>query len=159
MGDDRDRIREAVKTSHLFEELSEASREQLIEAAALEKHDPGATILAEGETGDDLFLVLWGQVEVSVHVEGGDKKLARLGKGDVFGEIAGLIDHRRYATVTSAGKFPCGVVRFPRAPVDGILAAEAGVKDKLQEEGTKRLAEATEAVLSGAADDEAEAPE
>ena len=103
MGDDRARIADAVKTSHLFEDMDAGAVERLIDAATIEKFDSGQVILEEGTVGDDLFLILFGTVEVSIHVEGGEKKLAQMTKGDVFGEIAGLIDHHRYATVTAIG--------------------------------------------------------
>jgi len=148
MGDDRERIAEAVTTSHLFEDMSEEGRHGLIDAARVETFEAGQVILAEGETGDDLYLVLSGNVEVSIHVERGEKKLARLSRGDVFGEIAGLLDHRRYATVTAINE-GAHVARFHREPVDSILDDHGHIRDKLHSEGKRRLAETAEVVLAG----------
>jgi hypothetical protein len=55
----------------------------------------GGTILAEGDTADDIVLVLDGLVEV----EAGGATLAQLGPGSVLGERAALDGGRRTATV------------------------------------------------------------
>jgi NTE family protein/lysophospholipid hydrolase len=59
----------------------------------------GATLFAQGEPGDSLFVVVVGRLRVSVATPSGVKVVSELSRGDVVGEIA-LLSHRpRSATV------------------------------------------------------------
>lgn len=63
----------------------------------------GETIVREGETGDCMFVVQKGQVEVLQGTEGKEVRLAVLGEGDVFGEMALFERQARSATVRAMG--------------------------------------------------------
>lgn len=59
----------------------------------------GDTIFHKGDVGDFLYVIVEGEVEV-VHTENGeDKVIAKLGKGEIFGEMALLSQRKRTATV------------------------------------------------------------
>ncbi len=75
----------------------------------------GDTIFAEGETADDIVLVLDGMVEV----EAAGSVLAKLGPGSVLGERASLEQGRRTATVRALTN--CHLVFY--------LAADLSAKD------------------------------
>jgi CRP-like cAMP-binding protein len=63
----------------------------------------GDVIIREGETGDCMYVIQSGRVEVVQTGEKGEQHLAFLGPGDFFGEMA-LFEHQeRSATVRSAG--------------------------------------------------------
>lgn len=59
----------------------------------------GVKVILEGETGNSAFLIQSGLVRV--FVDHGDRQieLARLGAGQIFGEMALVFDERRTATV------------------------------------------------------------
>ena len=81
----------------LFESLSES---ELAEVAAwFEVRDvrPGVRLVGEGTTGYSLFVVCEGEAAVTA----GGERIASLGPGDVFGEMALLGRGRRIATVTT----------------------------------------------------------
>jgi NADH:ubiquinone reductase (H+-translocating) len=59
-------------------------------------YEPGEAIVRQGQVGRELFVILKGEVEVSVD---GSGTLARLGEREVFGERALLEDTCRSATV------------------------------------------------------------
>jgi len=61
----------------------------------------GATIIHEGTTGSDAYLILSGSVEVSKKV--GEEKLvlSRLVKGNIFGEMSLVDDKPRSATIVA----------------------------------------------------------
>ena len=59
----------------------------------------GETIIQQGETGDCMYVVQSGQVEVVQKVEGGEQRLAILETGDFFGEMALFEREVRSATV------------------------------------------------------------
>jgi NADH:quinone reductase (non-electrogenic) len=64
--------------------------------------EPKETIFREGDRGDQLYVVVDGEVEVVKSVPGeGEVPLRRLGPGDCFGEIALVAESPRTATVRS----------------------------------------------------------
>jgi uncharacterized protein YhbP (UPF0306 family) len=61
--------------------------------------EAGEDIVREGTQADEFFIVVDGEVEVLRDVEGEERRLATMGKGQFFGEIAILRDTPRTATV------------------------------------------------------------
>lgn len=61
--------------------------------------EPGEDIVREGAPADKFFIVVDGEVEVLRDVDGEERRLATMGKGQFFGEIAILRDMPRSATV------------------------------------------------------------
>jgi Cyclic nucleotide-binding domain/Major Facilitator Superfamily len=55
----------------------------------------GATVIEEDTDGDDFYVIVDGQAEVSVRGE----RISELGSADCFGELAGLTGSRRTSTV------------------------------------------------------------
>jgi CRP/FNR family cyclic AMP-dependent transcriptional regulator len=67
-------------------------------------HD-GEEIVRQGDTGDCMYVVQSGQVEVIQHSDSGkDQHLAFLKTGDFFGEMSVFEKEVRSATVRSAGE-------------------------------------------------------
>lgn len=60
-------------------------------------HPKGTVIAREGDPGVGLFVIVDGDAEVTI----GGKRMARLSRGDFFGEIALLDGGPRSATVTA----------------------------------------------------------
>lgn len=60
-------------------------------------YEPGATVVDEGDDGDELFVVLTGRVKV----HSGDTSLVELGPGQHFGEMALIDKAPRSASVTA----------------------------------------------------------
>ena len=56
-------------------------------------------IFHEGDVGDYLYIIVNGEIEVFVSKKGEEKVIAKLGKGEYFGEMALLNQRSRYATV------------------------------------------------------------
>lgn len=48
----------------------------------------GDTLFKEGEVGDNAFMLLKGEIEISRQIEGKKKIIARLGEGQIIGEMA-----------------------------------------------------------------------
>ena len=69
------------------------------EGALGKEYFGGETIVQQGDTGDCMFVVQSGQVEVVQKVEGGEQRLAVLDTGDFFGEMALFEREVRSATV------------------------------------------------------------
>lgn len=64
----------------------------------------GEIIVRQGEAGDVMFEILSGRVEVLQKREGQEVRLAILGKGDFFGEMAIFEREVRSATVRALGE-------------------------------------------------------
>jgi CRP-like cAMP-binding protein len=71
------------------------------ESAVLERRfvPMGSVIMREGETGSTAFLIQSGLVRVSIQKDSKAVELARMGVGQIFGEMALVFDEPRTATV------------------------------------------------------------
>ncbi len=88
---------ELLKRVPLF---AACTRAELIEVALIADEleaSPGGKLTEEGRSGREFFVLVKG----TVAVERGGRKLAELGPGDWFGEIAVLTHKPRSATVTA----------------------------------------------------------
>ena len=64
---------------------------------------PLAVIFEEGTTGDGLYVVAEGEVEISASLDGGaHRPVSRLGPGEAFGEMAFIESKPRSATARAA---------------------------------------------------------
>ena len=61
--------------------------------------DAGEILFRQGELGDKAFIIVEGTAEVVLETETGDKRLAMIGKNELYGELALLCDAPRAATV------------------------------------------------------------
>jgi len=86
----------------LCQALDDESIESLCETAELLSLPAGTDVFSEGDEPDGLYLIRRGQIRVSKHFPGGERRLAYLTKGDCFGEIGLLRDEPRSATCTAA---------------------------------------------------------
>jgi len=64
----------------------------------------GDAIVRQGELGDCMYVVQSGEVEVVQTTSGGEQRLAVLGTGDFFGEMAVFEKEVRSATVRAHGE-------------------------------------------------------
>jgi hypothetical protein len=62
---------------------------------------PNELIIREGDPGDAAYMIVSGQCRASRRVDGREETLAVMGPGDVFGEMALLLDEPRAASVTA----------------------------------------------------------
>jgi CRP/FNR family transcriptional regulator len=93
-------IDEFLQTVPLFKELDKKQRGVIARTVFERKFDAGDAIVREGEMGVGVFMIRKGKVAVTKEQDGrDDEQLATLGPGEVFGEIALLIDMPRTATV------------------------------------------------------------
>jgi serine/threonine-protein kinase len=60
---------------------------------------PGSVIIREGDVGDAAYMIVSGRCKVSRRVGDGNEVLGSMGAGDVFGEVALLLEEPRAATI------------------------------------------------------------
>ncbi|WP_293724404.1 cation:proton antiporter [Stappia sp.] len=101
---------------------------------------PGETIIRKGERGDSAFFISTGAVEVAA---GG--RHIRLGRGDVFGEIALLTGAPRTADVRALGY--CHLLMLARSDFHSLLEEDPALReemDRMARERTRMNATAPE---------------
>jgi CRP-like cAMP-binding protein len=90
----------------------------------------GEVIFHLGDPGDALFIIVSGEVKISLPSEDGDEAiLVRLARGDVFGELALLDGAPRSATATALTAVE--TVVLPRDRFRELIANEPIVRDAL----------------------------
>jgi putative ABC transport system ATP-binding protein len=84
----------------VFPDLIGPELDSLEESAERLSIAPGETIVAEGDPADRFFVITKGEVAISRRgSEGEEIQLARLGRGQFFGEVGILAETRRTASV------------------------------------------------------------
>src|SRR5688572_16131428 len=113
-----------------FGGLDPDALERLAASMRSRKFRRGEVIFHIGDPGDALFVIVSGEVKISLPSETGDEAiLATLRDGDVFGELALLDGAPRSASATAIS--PTEAVVLPRDRFRELIATEAGVRDAL----------------------------
>ncbi len=121
----------------LFADLAPAELAR-VRAVATEVSLPaGATLMAEGDPGDALYVVLDGTLAVTRRAGAGERALTTVGPGAVQGEIAVLDGGVRRATVRA--RTPARLVRIGRDDLFDVLALEPAVVRSLVGTVARRL--------------------
>jgi CRP-like cAMP-binding protein len=106
----------------------------------------GRAVFREDEGGDDFYIILEGEVEItkSYPDTGGagprTEVLNVLGPGDFFGEMALLEGEKRFATATAKTSVECLV--FGRAEFDGLVGENTRLAVQMMRSLSRRLREA-----------------
>lgn len=116
----------------LFDGLSEQARQNLARQAQTITFLPGDEVIAQGERGDALYIVVRGSVWVSRReADQSQTNLARLAKGDFFGEMALLESQTRTASVTAESA--CTLLRLTRKSVLSAAERDLEIRARLEE--------------------------
>jgi serine/threonine protein phosphatase PrpC/CRP-like cAMP-binding protein len=110
--------REVLAKMPLFARLSERELLRVMQAVEVRGYADGETVINEGDKGDELFIVLDGQVKVSR----GGSTLTHLGPGEHVGEMALIRSVPRSATVSAEG--PAELIAIRRSDFFEILRKE-----------------------------------
>jgi len=78
--------------------------------ASEETHEDGFVVIKEGTSGDWLYVVLSGAVEISKIINGDKYVIDVLKPGEIFGEIGFMGGKKRTATATTLGQTTLGIV-------------------------------------------------
>jgi CRP-like cAMP-binding protein len=113
--DRRDVLAAALRNTPLFAYATERHLRAITKQAKTVVVTKETTIMTEGERGNTFYVVLDGTVRVSRN----GRKVAELGPGKSFGELALLSDAPRNATVVSVGD--AELVSFDRKPFGKLL--------------------------------------
>ena len=87
----------------LFSHLSPLDLEHIAHVTQERNYANGEVIGAEGELGEELFIVVDGTVRVVQGRENDEREIARRGPGDVIGEMSVITQAPRIASLVAAG--------------------------------------------------------
>ena len=123
-------ILESLGSIPFFAGLDPIALERVASGMRSRRFRRGEVIFHLGDPGDALFVIVSGDVKISLPSETGDEAiLATLRAGDVFGELALLDGAPRSATATALS--PTETVVLPRDRFRELIATEAPVRDAL----------------------------
>ena len=117
----------------LFSDLTSPQLQGVAHLFEEEMFPSGARILRQGFTGSNLFVILDG--EAYIVVDG--KELARLGRGEFFGEVSALLGEPPTADVLAATPLRCLVI--PQPEVKNFLVAHPQVMYRMLQAEARRL--------------------
>ena len=119
----------------LFSRCSQDELRRLARRTSDIRVEPGETLTREGRAGYEFFVVIDGRAEVSRN----GKRVAELGAGDFFGELALLDRGLRDATVTAVT--PMEVIVLSQGDFDAALEEAPRMTRKLLAGMARRLRE------------------
>jgi CRP-like cAMP-binding protein len=117
----------------LFSALSKKELQLVARRAEDVRVDPGRILVSEGSTGSEFFVIIDGTATVSRH----GRKVAILGPGDAFGELALLDKAPRNATVTAQTELE--LVVLGQREFGGLIDEVPGFARKLLAGMARRL--------------------
>lgn len=138
----KDRLAESLLAkSPLFAPLSIATRRLFAQQFSFESYAPGDLIIREGDRSDAFYALQSGRVLVYTGPESSPIRLAELGAGEVFGEIAALEGHSRTASVRAMSE--CEILRLEGSELNALLDRNDEVRrmmeDKMEARAQARL--------------------
>ncbi|KPP75458.1 cGMP-dependent protein kinase 1-like [Scleropages formosus] len=103
----REQIMGFLKTARTLKDLSDVQLSKIIDSMEEVKFQDNEVIVREGTEGDTFYIILKGEVLVTKRVNGQQKEIRKMGKGEHFGELALIREICRTATCTAVGPVTC----------------------------------------------------
>ena len=123
---------ESLSHVPFFAGLDAATLQQVATSVRTRRFRRGEVIFHLGDPGDALFILVLGEVKISLPSETGEEAiLATLHPGDVFGELALLDGAPRSASASAL--VPTEVIVLPRDRFRALIATQPAVRDVLLE--------------------------
>ncbi|CAH8509810.1 unnamed protein product [Heterobilharzia americana] len=101
---------ELLEDVPLLKELSSYERINVADALQSRVYQDGATIISQGETGKEMFIIESGTVKIIVKENSKEVELSRVGKGAYFGELALITKRPRAASAYAVGQTKVAVL-------------------------------------------------
>jgi CRP/FNR family cyclic AMP-dependent transcriptional regulator len=131
--EERIRREAALAEAPLFSNLSKRQLRSLAEVTGVRGYDEGAEIVKEGSGGFSFFVILDGKAKV---VKGG-RTVARLSRGEFFGEISVLDGGPRTASVVAEQPLRC--LTLARDDLVDVLKRDGLLATRILQEVASRL--------------------
>lgn len=132
-----------LKNQPLFRDMTPQDLENIAPSFFEKRYTPGAVLFAEGMTGEVLYLIQQGKVEVvKAGPDGREVVLATLKEGEFLGEMSLIDQQPRTATARTAGEAVCLAMtrksfqqlmeRYPAVAVKLLLMFLRTANDRLR---------------------------
>jgi small-conductance mechanosensitive channel/CRP-like cAMP-binding protein len=132
----------ALRSVDLFESLSDEELADLASALRFSPYSKGEVLTRQGHEGTDLFLILGGEVDVRVTIDGAIHTVAQLGAGSFFGERSLLTGEPRSATTVAASDVVC--YELPKSAMQALLEKRPELAEGIAEVLARRQSELDE---------------
>jgi len=129
---------ELLRDCALLRALAPGEADRLLGGAVARRYPEGAAVYREGDDGQDMFLVLRGEVRLSAG--GGGVMFAVAHKGEVFGE-AELVSSRTVRTCSAVASGDADVAALPARLLKEVACTNAQLAELFQRlHGSRRAA-------------------
>ena len=129
----RDELLDAIAGFGLFSDLSAPQLEAMIHIFEERMFAEGETVVHQGLSGSGFYIIVDGEAAVIAD----DKEIAKLGRGDFFGEVSILLGVPSIADVVATRQLRCLVLAGPR--VEPFLVANPKVMFRMLQASARRL--------------------
>lgn len=143
--------RQFLRCVDFLAELPDESLEQLAMAGQMRLYADGERVIRQGEPGDELFVIVQGEVAVSISSLNAEVEICRLRPPSFFGELSLMTGERRSATVTVVNS--CEVFVVNKAAIAPVLAHTPDLAEHISETLAVRQARLQERRLEAAGSD------
>ena len=126
-------MRERLRSLAVFADVGDAALDRLAAAASELDAPAGQTLIERRHPASGLFVLEDGVAVVEIA-----SGTVELGRGDVFGEIA-ILGRSELRTARVRAKTAVRCLTFPRAAVEGVLADEPALAERLARLADERL--------------------
>jgi CRP/FNR family cyclic AMP-dependent transcriptional regulator len=125
-------LRQVLQGVDLFEGLKEDELEEVAKICYEKRYFPGDTIAKEGDTGDELFIITDGFVEILLgeRPKSSARVVVSLGSGQIIGEMALLDQGPRSASVRATSD-PTIVQMIQRQDFDKLCQQNTNIGYKV----------------------------
>ncbi|XP_048841887.1 cGMP-dependent protein kinase 1 isoform X1 [Brienomyrus brachyistius] len=103
----REQVMGFLKIARTLKDLSDMQLSKIIDSMEEVKFKNNEVIVREGTEGDTFYIILKGEVQVTKNMNGQQKEIRRMGRGEHFGELALIRETCRTATCTAVGQVTC----------------------------------------------------
>jgi CRP/FNR family cyclic AMP-dependent transcriptional regulator len=138
----------ALQRVRMFSELDPEDLERVAAATREIRYEPGEVVFAEGQTGDEMLLIVGGEVEVTTSSAGARRHIETYGPGEPVGELALLTGGPRSADVHAGEEGAHGLL-LTGSDLSSVLAERPEVALRMLGTLAERLARQTPAPRSG----------
>jgi small-conductance mechanosensitive channel/CRP-like cAMP-binding protein len=130
----------AIRKIDFLQGLPDAAIDDLAAGSHSELYAPGEYVVRQGETGEELYLCLNGELQVlHQHDQSEPREVARLHAGGLFGEIAQLTGQARNASVRAVS--PCELLVVHKQAFVRLLTGNPALAESISERLATRQAE------------------
>ena len=144
-------VENLVRTSSILSAVKPHERPALVERFVTRTYEDGDRLIVQGEDSEGIHLIASGEVAV-VHHEGDDTTMiAKLGAGEVVGEVALVL--RRPATADVIAACPTVTLHLPRDRFLELIKAHPAILAELYDLAVKRDEETSSIVAQEAAEE------